>query len=84
MSLPASLQFEHQVWLEAPDLTTVCLAGPSGDAAHALLTPDARWIHTFYAGSHFEAMTCYYAFMGWGAYQSNYETLDKMPYDFHH
>jgi hypothetical protein len=43
------------------------------------MSPDARLIWTVEAGSHFEAMTAYYEFMGWGKYTTNQE-WDYQPY----
>jgi hypothetical protein len=37
------------------------------------MSPDARLIWKVEAESHFEAMTAYYEFMGWGKYTTNQE-----------
>ncbi len=73
----------HEVW-EDPDedgqmLESVCLAGPDGDDARALLSPGARLVTTFSAGSHFEAMTRYYAMYDRGEYITD-QASDHEPY----
>jgi hypothetical protein len=70
----------HEVW-QAPDDPgpTVCLAGPHGDGCRATLSPNAKLLWTFEAGSHFEAMTIYYERMGWGTYTTDQE-WDMRPY----
>lgn len=55
-------------------------AGPSGDAARALMSTNSRLRWTVEADSHFEAMTKYYEHQGWGAYTTEYPELDKKPY----
>jgi hypothetical protein len=73
----------HEIWVERDDdprgLTSLCLAGPMGDAHRALLAPGARMIGRFRAGSHYEAMSIYYAFMGWGVC-STCQPQDHEPY----
>ena len=57
----------HEIWLETRDgmeLESLSLAGPDGDDAHKLFAPGARLVHTFTAGSYFEAMTIYHRFLG--------------------
>lgn len=76
-------QLLHEVW-EVPDedgqwLPSLQLAGPDGDAARALRDPQARLVTTLWAGSHFEAMTRYYALQDWGAYTSHLPQ-DYRPY----
>jgi len=56
------------------------LAGPHGDAARALMPPDARLVWTVEASSHFEAMTLYYAHMGWGVYTTDFPEVDRQTY----
>jgi hypothetical protein len=69
----------HEVWAEADGNTMVCLAGPNGDGARRDLGPRAHLVWTFEAGSHFEAMTRYYAWKGWGEYTTEY-AQDREPY----
>jgi hypothetical protein len=69
----------HELWVESSG-QTFCLAGPNGDAARALLGPDARCAWTVDADSHFEAMTKYYEYMGWGVYTSDFPAVDMQPY----
>lgn len=73
----------HELWQDVggdwPELV-FCLAGLHGNDARASLSPDAKHICTVHAVSHFEAVTKYYAFMGWGEYTTEYEELDREPY----
>jgi hypothetical protein len=69
----------HELWIETSG-QTFCLAGPNGDAARALMEPNARRAWTVYAESHFEAMTKYYEYMGWGPYRSEFPEIDMKPY----
>jgi hypothetical protein len=68
----------HEVW-EDQDLLGVCLAGPDGEGYRKRLSKDARCVHHFEAGSHFEAMTIYYCLNGWGSYTSEF-AADREPY----
>jgi hypothetical protein len=73
----------HELWREDdPDVVghSVCFAGVRGDAARALLGENASLIWTFEASSHLEAMTVYYAHMGWGEYTPMDAELDARPY----
>lgn len=45
-----------------------------------LLLPGAKLVWTVEAGSHFEAMTKYYEYMGWGEYKTEFES-DYKPYE---
>jgi hypothetical protein len=69
----------HELWLEEDNEQTFCLAGPMGDSARALLSPNAKLVWTVEAGSHFEAMTKYYKYMNLGLYKTN-QDWDKKPY----
>jgi hypothetical protein len=71
---------KHEIWEDPGGLTTLCLADERGDYGRQLLQPGSRLIHSFYAGSHYEAMTIYYKFMDWGIYATEFE-VDKKPYD---
>jgi hypothetical protein len=73
----------HELWREDdPDVVghTLCLAGPRGDQARAMLGENAKLIWTLEAPSHFEAMTIYYAHMGWGEYTPMDAELDGRSY----
>src|SRR6478672_7975008 len=69
----------HELWEEADGLTMVCLAGPEGEGARALLGPGARLDWVFEASSHFDAMTQYHDRMEWAAYTTA-EPSDYEPY----
>jgi len=58
---------------------TFCLAGPMGNDARALLPVSAKKVWTVSAASHFDAMTKYYAYMGWGTYTTQHPS-DYEPY----
>jgi hypothetical protein len=75
-----AMKLKHELWEESGgEELTFCLAGPHGDDARKLLSPDAKLIWTVEAGSHFEAMTAYYKFMGWGEYTTD-QAWDLQPY----
>jgi hypothetical protein len=67
----------HELWIESDHEQTFCLAGPMGADARGALSSTARKIWTVRAESYFEAMTQYYAYMGWGEY------LTEHPTDYH-
>ena len=69
----------HELWLNADGGQTLCLAGPMGDGARAMMSKDAKLAWTVTAGSHFEAMTKYYEYMNWGSYSTEQE-WDRKPY----
>lgn len=71
---------KHEVWQAPEGLTTLCLADENGDDCRKILEPGSKLIHEFYACSHFDAMTIYYKFMGWGTYTTEFE-IDKKPYN---
>ena len=70
----------HELWDEGDACHTFCLAGPIGDEARALLGPHAQLIWTVEAKSHVEAMTAYWAHMGWGDYVSDFSEVDSQTY----
>jgi hypothetical protein len=70
---------KHEVWKDKDELTTLCLADESGNDSRKLLEPESKLIHSFYAESHYEAMTIYYKYMNWGIYTTEFE-IDKEPY----
>ena len=69
----------HEVWVDAYGLPSLCLAGPNGADCRKLLDQPAQLIHTFEAGSHYEAMTIYHRYQGWSAYESHF-AIDHEPY----
>lgn len=77
----------HELW-EDPEprdggYLTFCLAGPMGDDARKLLSPEAKRTWTVEAASHFEAMTLYYEHQGWATYTTDYPEWDKTTYADH-
>jgi len=70
----------HELWVDPEGLDTYCHAGPGGDAARALLPPNSKLETTIEAGSHFEAMTKYYEYRGYGRYETRFPEIDKLPY----
>ncbi|WP_245477553.1 hypothetical protein [Bradyrhizobium guangxiense] len=80
------VELTHEIWVQVDDsgqqLPSCCLAGPHGDDFRKLLGPGARLIHTFKAGSHYEAMTIYYRFLRQGPYTTEHP-WDMQPYPRH-
>jgi hypothetical protein len=72
----------HELWEdgESEGRWTFCLAGPMGDDARSQLGPQAQLVWTVEADNHIEAMTAYYAHMGWGVYTSDYPEIDGQSY----
>ncbi len=70
---------QHEVWQDTEGLTMLFRADKRGDEKSLQPDKDAILLHSFYASSHFEAMSAYYHFMGWGTYKTDHET-DKEPY----
>lgn len=73
------MKLKHELWDEGDGLWTFCLSGKCGDDARKLLSPNAKLIWTVEAENHFEAMTAYYKFQGWGEYTTDQE-WDTKPY----
>lgn len=71
---------KHELWLEPEGEQTFCLSGPHGNDARSLLHPEAKLVWEVEAASHFEAMSKYYEYMGWGEYQTDFPERDKTPY----
>jgi hypothetical protein len=73
----------HEIWEEIDErgnvLPGVCLAGPDGEGFRKLQKKNARCVLRFEAGSHFDAMTIYYRWYGWGIYTSDL-TSGREPY----
>lgn len=70
----------HELWTdESQGEFTFCLAGPAGNQARAMLEGKAQKIWECEAECHFEAMTKYYHFQGWGAYTTELPQ-DHWPY----
>jgi plastocyanin len=68
------------LWVDADGLRSVCLAGPRGDAARALLPEGSTLEWTFEAQGHFDAMNQYHARMGWPPYVSDFPDEDMRTY----
>jgi hypothetical protein len=71
---------KHDIWKDNEGLTSLILSGDLGVQGRSLLEKGSQIIYSFYADSHFDAMTKYYEFMGWAKYETEFE-LDKNPYD---
>ena len=69
----------HEMWRHKEGLTMVCLVGPEGDGARALLEQGAELVWVFQAASYYQAMTMYYQRMGWGEHTTDHES-DYQPY----
>jgi hypothetical protein len=69
----------HEVWEDSEGLTMLFRADKAGNEGWLQPEKNSKLIHSFYASSHYEAMTIYYEFMDWGVYDTPYE-IDKEPY----
>ncbi len=70
----------HELWIDPGGLQTICVAGPMGDAARALLPDGSLLDWTFEAQSHFDAMSKHHARMGWPPYVSDFPDEDTETY----
>ncbi len=68
------------IWQNKAGLTALLLAGTPGEEGRQTLEEDYEIVHSFFAESHFDAMTKYYQFMDWGLYTTDFE-IDKEPYN---
>jgi hypothetical protein len=71
----------HELWVDSEGLDTFVLAGPMDDEKRMLIGPEAKVVWTVEAGSHFEAMSLYYEYRGWGIYTTQYPENDMKPYE---
>ena len=71
---------KHDIWKSRDGLTVLCFSGEIGEESRSIVKPDSEVIHSFYADSHFDAMTKYYEYMDWGVYESDFE-IDKKSYN---
>jgi hypothetical protein len=71
----------HEVWICGDGNPGCCLAGLAGDGARQLFAEDgaARLVWTFEAGSHYEAMNKYHAYLGREPY-TTHQPWDYEPY----
>ena len=69
-----------ELWVDSEGLDTFCAADDQGDGARALLPPGSKVEWTVEANSHFDAMTKYYEYRGYGKYTTEFPELDKTPY----
>jgi len=73
----------HEVWIandrRGQALESCCLAGPDGDDHRRRLPAGVRLAHSFWAGSHYEAMIVYHRLLGRGPY-STVHAQDHEPY----
>jgi hypothetical protein len=58
----------HEVWQEDGDDAVAISMSLAGER-DTTRSSTARLLHTFEAGSYFEAMTIFYKLMGWGEYK---------------
>jgi hypothetical protein len=71
---------KHELWIESETEQTFCMAGLHGEPARKHLVPGAKLAWSCEAVSHFDAMTKYYEYMGWGEYKSDFPEQDKKSY----
>ena len=68
------------VWRNKEGLTSLVEElSTNENIAADVINADDTIIHTFYAESHFDAMTQYYEFMNWGKYETTLEE-DNLPF----
>ena len=73
-------KIKHDIWNNPEELPMLCFSGELGIESRTLLEPNSKIVHSFYAESHFEAMTIYYEYMDWGVYETEFE-IDKESYN---
>lgn len=73
------MKLKHELWVDKEGLDTFCLSGKRGDEARKHLGNGAKLSWTVEAESHFEAMTAYYKYRGYGVYTTDQE-WDMQPY----
>jgi len=71
---------KHELWVCPNGLDTFCLSGNHGDEARAALEPNSTLVWSCEANCHFEAMTKYYDYRGYGVYETFYPEHDKKTY----
>ncbi|MGL4611917.1 MAG: hypothetical protein ACRCYY_19945 [Trueperaceae bacterium] len=72
---------QHELWLDKADNSyTFCVAGPKGEKIRKLLSGKATVVWRVEASSHFDAMTKYYTYMGWGNYKAENLELEQRSY----
>jgi len=76
------ISIKHEVWADEEGLTTLCYAGNLGGESRSTLQGGEKLLYSFFADSHYDAMTKYYQFMKWGVYTTEFEE-DKLPYNQH-
>ena len=70
----------HEIWEDKEGLSGLILAGIEGEKARKQFLEEGKnLVYSFYASSHFEAMTKYYAYYGWGEYSIIYK-YDRLTY----
>jgi len=70
----------HELWVEPDGCQTFCLKGVRGNNARSLLESGAKLVWEVDAVSHYEAMTRYYEYMGWGRYSTSFPDVDSRSY----
>jgi len=70
----------HELWVCTDGLDIFCLAGPFGDAARRELPENSKLIWSTEASCHFEAMTKYHEYRGYGEYTTDFPEMDTTPY----
>ena len=71
---------KHDILQDKEGLTSLCFSGDLREESRSLSEPDSKIIHSFYAHSHFDAMTIYYEFMDWEKYETELD-IDVQPYN---
>jgi len=69
---------KHEIWEDSAGLTTLHIALKRGNEFRKPSEQGIRLIHSFYASTHYEAMTIYYKFMNWGEYTIDLKVDEKL------
>jgi hypothetical protein len=71
---------KHELWVDSDGLDGFSIAGPLYEDQRQLNGPGATLAWTVDADSHFDAMTRYYEYKGWGTYTTDFPEIDRMSY----
>lgn len=73
-------RIQHDIWIDEEGKTSLCFAGELGRESRSVLDENCKIIYSFFASSHFDAMTQYYDYMKWGIYTTQFP-IDKVKYN---
>jgi hypothetical protein len=70
----------HELWVEEGVGHSFMLAGPMGDGARSMLSPDSVLTWTVEAPNYVAAMSALYEYLDWGEYYPVFPELDSVDY----